>query len=235
MQKSCYDGKNKGNELIIPEGFKIKDGNVDNGLVIENSNGDQYVRIPSGYNSDGVFVRGFWISRYEISKGNDNEPRSISGEYPWVNIDFIDATRIAQSIDGELISGEEYSRICMWLVQSGAATFQQVYVNGIKMENQGIKAFKLRKTGTNLDYMHNHICDFFGNGYLWTTERSELYHHRRVIRGGYNLYNKAQEYYPPTNRGWAKETEKNPKKNENQGQTIIKKNNSDKDDDRDDR
>lgn len=200
--------KNKSNriDVTIPEGFYYKEGTIDNGYVIEDSDENQYVLIPSGYNTEGIFVKAFWISRFEISKGNENVPRSVSGKMPWTNINFYKACEVADSIDGGLISGEEYNRICMWLVQTNAAKFESVYIDGRSNGNYFNKK-QLTVTGSNPKWQHNHIFDFFGNGYIWTMERSELYHRNRIIRGGQSLNPNTRHCYPASNRAW-KEPEK---------------------------
>lgn len=201
---------NKGNNasinVTIPEGFCYKEGTVDSGFIIENSTGDQYVLVPAGYTTEGMYVRDFWISRFEISKGDENVPRSVMGANPWVNINFYDARTVAESVGGSLISSEEYSRICMWLVQTQASDFESVYVNGKNNGNYS-STRKLTKTGSNSDWQHNHIYDFFGNGYIWTTEKSELYHHHHIIRSGHSCNDKNATCYPPANRTWAKPEE----------------------------
>ena len=98
-------------EVDIPEGFNWVEGEVNNGCVIENKKGDQFIRIPLGYTAEGLFVRGFWVSRFEVSKGENEIPRSIAGEYPWTYINYPDAVKAAESIGAGVISKNEYNRI----------------------------------------------------------------------------------------------------------------------------
>lgn len=193
-------------EVDIPKGFSFKEGNITNGYVIENDVGDQYVRIPAGYTSDGMYVKGFWISRYEISMGDDEIPRSIPNKKPLTNINFYNSVELAKKVDGVLLNKEDYNRVCMWLVETKAVTFEEVFLFGNDKGNYS-KPFVKAKTGANPLWMINHIDNFFGNCYTWTTERSELYHHNRIIRGGYGSSFFTGANYPPSIRWWAKPEE----------------------------
>ena len=185
----------------IPEGYYFKEGSINTGIVIENDNHDQYVYVPEGYNTEGIYIPGFWISRYEISKGANGEPCSVAGKFPWVNVNYIEAKEIAESVGADLISGIEYGRICMWLVETNAATFEQVYLNGKDIENYAGDGV-LAKTGSNLKWKHNNLFDFGGNGYIFTTEKSEIYHRHIIARGGYGIDNNTGKPYPPAHRIW---------------------------------
>ena len=182
-------------EVDIPVNFSFKEGKIDTGYVIENTVIGQYVRIPSGYIPDGKYVRGFWISRYEISKGKDGLPLSIANAVPWTRIPWYDAEKVAQSVNGYLPGGDEYNRICMWLVETGAASFKDVFVAKSSKANHS-NPFVMAKTGSNPEWMVNHLDNFFGNCFIWTSEKSELNSFHYIIRGG--------NEYPPACRFWAK-------------------------------
>ncbi len=189
-------------EVDIPNGFSYKEGEVDNGLIIENEAGSQYLRIPAGYTSDGLYVRGFWLSRYEISLGNDEEPLSIPDRYPVTNVNFYEAVELARKVaNGYIPSKEEYNRICMWLVSTKAATFEEVFETASRGNYS--TPFVLAKTGENPSWMINRLDNFFGNCSIWTTERSELYDHNMIIRGGHGLYANNGEKHPASFRRWA--------------------------------
>ena len=133
-------------KVKIPEGFYFKEGEIDEGLVIENEHGDSFVRIPPGYTSDGVYVRGFWISAYYISKGEDGQAHSISGDYPWTEISFYEAKEVAEKFGGELLTSEEYNRICMWLVQTHACSLMDLVWEAIAIHSN-LKRMELIQTG----------------------------------------------------------------------------------------
>ena len=189
-------------KVKIPEGFYFKEGEIDEGLVIENEHGDSFVRIPPGYTSDGVYVRGFWISAYYISKGEDGQAHSISGDYPWTEISFYEAKEVAEKFGGELLTSEEYNRICMWLVQTHAVSFEQMFIDGSGMGSY-CNPFKLEKNGANPNWAANNIDCFWGNVYTWTTQRSELYEHYRKIRGGTCPIHGTEICQPPSASAWA--------------------------------
>lgn len=190
-------------EVDIPNNFFFKEGEVGNGLVIEDNDGNQYIRIPSGYTADGLYVRGFWVSRYEISVKDNGYPLSIANEYPVTNINFFDSEKLAKKVGGSLISKEEYNRICMWLIETNAATFNEIFVNGNGRGNYS-HPFLLAKTGFNPQWMFNRLDNFLGNCYIWTTERSELDDHYRIIRGGHGSCFETGENYPASKRLWAR-------------------------------
>lgn len=185
----------------IPEGFSFVEGTVSTGLVIQDQLGNRYVRIPAGTNTEGVYVRDFWVSQYEISEGENETPQSMAGKAPWVRISYEKAVKIASKVGGFIISREEYSRICTWLVDTGAVSYWQMYKDGKGMGNYDGE-FSLMKTGSNPDWACNKIFDFFGNGYIWTTERYEVYEHHRIIKGGNRKERDTGYCYPPVNRAW---------------------------------
>lgn len=174
-------------EVNIPTNFHWVTGDINQGCTIENATGDQYVRIPLGYTASGLFTRGFWLSRYEISQGERNIPRSIAGQYPWVSIKYEDVLNIAQNVGASIISGVEYDRIPIWLLETKAVLFEQMFIDGSGLGNFS-NPFKIEKTGSNPKWMINNLDNLWGNCYTWTTERSELYDHHRVIRGGHGTY-----------------------------------------------
>ena len=190
-------------EVDVLEGYHFKEGTVNDGYVIEDDLGNQLLRIPSGYTADGLYIRGFWVSRYKISVDDEGNPHSIAGKYPCVGINFFDAMKKAKKMNGDLIAKEEYNRICMWLVQTGAATFEEVFIKGNNDIGNYSNPFVLEKTGSNPKWMRNRLDCFWGGAYIWTTEKSELYDHHRIIRGGHNLYFTTGEKHPPVFRTWA--------------------------------
>lgn len=195
----CYDNRI---EVTIPEGFNFKEGDVESGLVIENGNGDTFVRIPAGYTADGIYIGGFWVSAYYISKGSNGQARSIPEDYPWTEISFYEAEKVVKNFGGDLLSQEEYNRICMWLVQTHATSFEKVFIDGVGMGNYS-NSFEVQRNGTNPEWIVNNIDCFWGNVYTWTTQRSELYEHYRKIRGGTRPIFGTDICPPPSSSAWA--------------------------------
>ncbi len=143
---------------IIPKGFKaINDGTKwptdwNNGLVIEDVNGNQFVWVP--VNGDNVIYRnvgsydtlptgvtvenyqiteyeGFYIGRYEAGKV-DTTVVSKKGVNVWNNINYYDAKSKAESmyIDSELKSGLRTNDMCFaiydWLTSSNISISNSV-------------------------------------------------------------------------------------------------------------
>lgn len=186
--------------IHIPAGFFYVTGTPNNGCVIENSSGDQYVLVPEGSTTEGHHVGNCWVSRFEISKGDDGMPRSVAGKIPWNSVSYTEAVEAAERVGGHLLSKDEYSRICTWLVREEAADFHEMYFDGRANGNYA-RDCVLTKTGSNPSWQHNHIYDFFGNGYTWTTERFDSNQTERVIRGGHYIGHSDEVSYPPTNFG----------------------------------
>lgn len=189
-------------EVDVLDKYHFKEGNVNDGYVIEDELKNQLVRIPSGYTSDGLYVRGFWVSRFEISIDKTGRPCSVAGKYPCVNITFDEARALAKKMNGDLIAKEEYNRICMWLVETGAATFEEVFIKGNDSIGNYTQPFVLKEAGANYQWMRNHLDNFWGNAYIWTTEKSELYEHHRIIRGGPDICYNTGDKRPPSHRTW---------------------------------
>ena len=62
-----------------------------------------------------------------------------------------------------------------------------MFVDGRDLGNF-TEPFEISKTGSSPDWVINRLADFWGNCYTWTTEKSELYEHHMIIRGGHALY-----------------------------------------------
>ena len=182
LYEYCYENRI---QIVIPEGFHFEKGKVEDGLVIQNSENDSFVRIPSGYTADGLYVKGFWVSSYIISKDDEGSARSVSNQSPW-NLSYYEAKDVAERFGGDLISKDEYNRICMWIVQTHAATFEQVFIDG-----------------TGVTQAVNNIDSFWSSYFIWTTQRSELYEHYKIVRGGVKKIYGTGILSPPSSKAWA--------------------------------
>ena len=135
---------------------------------------------------------GFYISSCAISKNKfTGNPQSIKGEYPWTNIDFNNAKKIAsimetgRNLRSTLILGAEYDTVLEWFMQSEARTREEVTVNSSNWGNywDTDKApQKVVKTGSIEDGCTNNIYGFAGNVDKWTDEQCGILN--RVTRGG---------------------------------------------------
>jgi hypothetical protein len=193
--------------INIPKGFFYVTGTPSTGVVIQNDAGDQYVLVPEGPTTEGHHVENIWVSRYEISKGDDGIPMSVAGKFPWSNVSYNEAAEAADKIGGHLPSKDEYARICTWLVREEVVDFHEMYFDGRANGNYA-REKALVKTGSCQSWQHNHIFDFFGNGYTWTTEKFAMDQMKRVIRGGHYIGHSDAVSYPPMNFGFMKPSER---------------------------
>ena len=94
----------------IPAGFEYFTGDLETGYVVKDKKGNEFTYCPATNE---------YISRYEISKGDDGTPMSIPGKDAWVNITQEEAKRLAKSfsVDGtsNLIGNSEWDKLCEFL------------------------------------------------------------------------------------------------------------------------
>lgn len=133
---------------------------------------------------------GFYISRYNISKNKKTgKPQSIKGEYPWRNISFEKAKKVATSFAGTSITshlpfGAEYDTVLEWFIQSGARTHKEITEDSTKWGNFASKNHQeIIKTGSNKAYCTNRIYDIAGNVTEWTQEVCYVGNSWHVLRG----------------------------------------------------
>ena len=145
---------------------------------------------------------GFYISRYEVSRGDNNVPVSkpVTAEQPgsiWVRFSPQDATtacanlyRDNSTVQGFFPWGCTWDTTLQWLVDTGCKTFTEVASNSSSWGNYSDDTFspnaRNNYTGAFEQAKANNIYDLAGNNWEWTQERygSDNY----VMRsGGYNL------------------------------------------------
>ena len=222
----------------IPEGWEHVEGEWNNGFVIEDFKGNQFVWVPVGFldangtldgtNFSEKFGRrnykddefsddkfnekleeelhkqwesvqkygGFYISRYNISRSEAGEAKSVQGAMPWININWYDAKEVAKtfgdgvSVKSHLPFGAEYDSVLEWFIKSNARTIEEIECDSTAWGNfyNTINApMKVVNTGTCEEWSTNNICDLAGNVDEWTQEMYLSW--RRVIRGGgYNCF-----------------------------------------------
>lgn len=198
------------NNPIIPEGFhkvetkeaswKIENGipiGWDNGLVIEDNNGNQFVWVPVNldeykncaylidsnllfnennmeYNRDYDYqvmkYGGFYISRYEIGKFEDEtnleclNAISMPGKNVFNNLKWEKAKQWAtvmyktDKLQSDLVSPKEWITMCKWIEKHGYDMIDSSdYGNYLNTEG------KLNLTGSNEKYKTCNIYDVAGN------------------------------------------------------------------------
>lgn len=170
------------NEIIIPNGYEYFGGTISTGIIIESIKKDQFVWIPGGETKNDGFCEGFFVSRYEISKTDDGSYASKSGEYPIVDISYMDAMKFASTLGARIISDKQFERIIAWVLETGDKTEQQVYEDSSEFGNyKNVGPKKMTKTGYNKKWMCKNIDNLAGNLWTWTCTGNET---SRILRGG---------------------------------------------------
>ena len=141
---------------------------------------------------------GFYIGRYEASRGSDNLPVSqpVTASQPgriWVQFSPQDATMACRnlysdnaSVQGFFPWGVNWDTMLQWLIDSGCKTYDDVAVNSTSWGNYSDDPFSpgagSNYTGAYEEAKANNIYDLAGNNWEWTQERygSSDY----VMRGG---------------------------------------------------
>lgn len=183
-------------EPYMPEGFKHVEGDVNDGYVIEDEKGNQFVWIPvengrldsvkstnTKFTDEGAGMlnnsvaknKGFYVSRYEIARESDlsTVPVSQENKMPWTQISYNDANQIATA----MADTNGYQNILTSL-PTGAAW--QTIVNWIEKVESGYSsslqygnyAGSILPTGKKTSDMVRNISDIAGNVKEWTTERN---------------------------------------------------------------
>ena len=224
---------------IIPEGYTHIEGEWNNGFIIQDERGNQFVWIPvgnlpangtlNGKKFDSRFGRrnyrnnefskgeyhedmddslkeqvesvkkygGFYISRYAVSKGDDELYYSIKGKMPLTSINFGDSLTAAQKlgqgiVTSHMVFGAEYDSVLAWFMETGKTE------NDISKDSTAFGNYwncanspqKVVETGSREEWKVNGIYDLAGNVWEWTQEANDS--SRRTLRGGsysYDGYN----------------------------------------------
>lgn len=170
----------------IPEGFQYAEGDLDTGYVIEDQYGNQFTYCPPIDK---------YLSRYEISKGEDNRPMSIPGQKAWVLIENETAGKIAREFYGpeaSLIPNADWDELCKFIAKKIGES--PVYVNSSKI---GAYNGKPVLTGSNPDYSVYNLDSLTGNHWCMTIEGSP-YRGYQYIRGG--CYEQKGDKWPMSGR-----------------------------------
>lgn len=153
----------------IPAGFEYFTGDLETGYVVKDKKGNEFTYCPA---TDE------YISRYEISKGDDGAPMSVPGKDAWVNITRKQAKELAKSFaaDGtsDLIENSEWDKLCGFLatkidrvlVFNDSTSIGAYYSNGGEVRTGENSSFMIY----NIDCLAgNHWCitnDFDKDGYV---------------------------------------------------------------------
>ncbi len=182
----------------IPDGFEHIGGTAEEGFIIEDKVGNQYVWVPvssgkvtrntmldsnfiESTNSASAFVNsvaknyGFYIGRYEASQMDVSGTKiaaSMPGKTPWTNITYLDANNVSTSVAQTLEYPEGYSTaiINSFVWDTTLKWIDEKYTNYSSLLNYGNYSGQIYPTGTTESDVVNNICDLAGNVREWTTE-----------------------------------------------------------------
>ena len=144
---------------------------------------------------------GFYLGRYEASKGSDGLPASkrVTEDAPgtiWVQFSPQDTTNVCQELyaDNDTVQGFfpwgiNWDTALQWLIDSGCKTELEVAKDSTEWGNYSDDSFSPgvngKITGAFEEAKANNIYDLAGNNWEWTQERNGSNY---VMRGGgYNL------------------------------------------------
>lgn len=158
----------------IPAGFKYHTGDLETGYVVKDKKGNEFTYCPAIDQ---------YISRYEISKGDDGDPMSVPGKNAWVDIDYAEAKGLAKFFvaNGKsgLISDSDWSKMCEFL----ATKIDRIL---IFKDSTSIGAYRNNgrevRTGENSNFMIYNIDCLAGNHWCITDDFNE--YGSLLIRGG---------------------------------------------------
>lgn len=181
----------------IPEGFSVVSDNVDEGFVIEDEYGNQYVWIPV---ANGKLTRntmlsteyvetgstaselvnsvakyyGFYLGRFEASQYEVDglvAAASMAGKIPWTNVSYLNATNHAENADD--VFGYKDCKTALlnsYAWDTTLAWIDSTVTNYSSNVNYGNYSGTIYPTGyTESDNIKN-VCDIAGNVREWTTE-----------------------------------------------------------------
>lgn len=142
---------------------------------------------------------GFYIGRYEASKGSDNKAQSQRDKKPWYNITVANAQIAANAVSTNdyttsLMFGIQWDLVCKFLEETGSKTIDEIskdssewgnYMNSSFEYNNGLNKEAETQTrcntGASKRNLSLNIYDLAGNESEFTLERNGNY---CVLRGG---------------------------------------------------
>lgn len=93
----------------MPAGYMYYTGNMYEGIVIADKYGNQFTYVP---------YLDIYVSRYEISKGNNGYPASVPDRRAWVNVSYKEAYNAAKSFDPSANSNLLTAGICKRIMRA---------------------------------------------------------------------------------------------------------------------
>ena len=186
------------NNPYIPSGFThVEETTVDDGFVIEDEYGNQYVWIPvengkltrdtslkSDYEDTSTSATalvnsvakyyGFYLARYEACKfeiNGDTAAASMEGKTPWTNVTYQEASNGADA-SAKLFGYEDcYTGLVSSYAWDTTLAWIDTSVENFSSSTQyGNYSGSIYATGATVRDVFKNICDLCGNVREWTTE-----------------------------------------------------------------
>lgn len=181
----------------IPTGFSHIGGEPENGFVIQDSYGNEFVWVPV---ESGKLIRntmldtdyeesnstasalvnsvaqnyGFYIARFEACRceaNGRNVAGSIGNRVPWTNVTYVDA--VSAATDAASVFGYEGYQTAIMNSYAWDTTLNWIDAtveNYSTNTSYGNYSNQTRNTGMTESDIKNNICDMAGNVREWTTE-----------------------------------------------------------------
>lgn len=176
----------------IPEGFEHLTGEVDEGYVIKDKYGNEFVWIPV---PTGILTRntnfsadyqeptteltnsvakyyGFYVARYEASKSAGSRVAIIKDATPWTNITYTKAVEYISNMPEDykyddytktsIVNSYAWDTLLAWIDESNESYSSKT--------EYGNYSGELAKTGETSTDIVNNIADLAGNVREWTSE-----------------------------------------------------------------
>lgn len=185
------------NNPYVPNGFEVISDSIEEGFVIEDKYGNQYVWVPvetgkltrttildtkyeENNSTASALVNsvaknyGFYIGRFEASEyeiAGKKVSASIKGKIPWTNITYTDAVEFASDA-GNAFGYEDCQTalINSYAWDTALVWIDAKYTSYSSNVNYGNYDGTIYPTGTTEKDVVNNICDLAGNVREWTTE-----------------------------------------------------------------
>lgn len=183
----------------IPNGFHhIEGSNIDNGFVIEDDIGNQFVWVPvekgqvvrntndsiyseesnsaSGLINSAARYYGFYIARFEASEYRIGDEGSVAASLPnvapWTNLNNKQAEEACLGMATVFRYGDNYdTQLINSYAWDTTLTWLNKRVKGFSTSlNYGNYTGTIKNTGQTDTDIVNNICDLCGNVREWTTE-----------------------------------------------------------------
>lgn len=137
------------------------------------------------------YYGGFYVSSYNISRCKTGRPQSKADKYPWTNLTFEEAKKIAKRfemdifVSSHLLYASEFDTMHQWFLESGARTYEELAIDSSKIGNyhDSLKgSIRILKTASKEEWSTNGVYDHAGNCQEWTQEYNKFMN--VVVRGG---------------------------------------------------